>query len=117
MESVKGILVFCNAADFHDYKNIGITCELNQVGKCIINNFNKTIPDSRIRVSLSIIDDIILKISNIDIEEIIENIHDLIRENILYMLSFEKIIRDEQQTDRPILNKIAINNLIILFII
>ena len=30
-----------------------------------------------------------------DIEIIIENIHDL-RENILYMLSFEKIVRDEQ---------------------
>ena len=31
------------------------------------------------------------------------NIHDL-RENILYMLSFEKLVKDEQKTDRPILN-------------
>ena len=104
METVKGMLNFCNAAVFYDYTHIGITCELNQVRKCIINSFHKTIPDSRIRVSLSIIEDIILKINNNDIEDIIENIHDL-RENILYMLSFEKFIRDEQQTDRPDLNE------------
>ena len=95
---------FRNAAVFYDYTDIGITCELNQVRKCIINSFYKTIPDSRIRVSLSKIDDIILKINNNDIDDIIENIHDL-RENIVYMLSFEKLIRDEQQTDRPILNE------------
>ena len=37
-----------------------------------------------------------LKNNNNDIEKIIENIHDL-RKNILYMLSFEKLVRDEQQ--------------------
>ena len=98
------MLNFCNAAVFYDYTDIGITCELNQVRKCIINRFYKTIPDSRIRVSLSIIDDTFLKINDNSIEDIIENIHDL-REKILYMLSFEKLIRDEQQTDRPILNE------------
>ena len=45
-----------------------------------------------------------LKINNNDIEDIMEKIHDL-REKILYMLSFEKLSRDKQQTDRPILNK------------
>ena len=103
METVKVILNFCNAAVFNDYKNIGVICELNEVRKCIINNFYKTSPDSRIRVSLSIIDDIILKINGNDIEIIIQNFHDL-RENLLYLLSFEKMIRDEQQTVRPILN-------------
>ena len=33
----------------------------------------------------------------------IENFPDL-RENILNMLAFEKLIRDEQQTERPVLN-------------
>ena len=99
MESVKGILKFCNAAIFYSYTDVGITCELNQVRKCMIISFYKTIPDSRIRISLSIIDDIILKINNNDIEDIIENIHDL-RENILYMLLFEKLVRDE-----PFLNE------------
>ena len=57
MEKVKDMLSFCTAAVFYDYTDIGITCELNQVQKCIINSFYKTIPDSRIRVSLSKIDD------------------------------------------------------------
>ena len=95
METLKDILNFRNAAVFYDYTNIGKTCELNQVRKCIINSFYKTIPHTRIHVGLSIIDDMILKINNNDIEKILENIHDL-RENILYMLSFEKLVRDEQ---------------------
>ena len=59
MEKVKEMLNFCNAAVFYNYKDIGITCELNQVRKCIINSFYKTSPDSRIRVILTIIDDIL----------------------------------------------------------
>ena len=93
METIKDILNFGNAAVFYDYTNIGITCELNQIRKCIINSFYKTIPHTRIFVNLSIIDDIILKINDNDIENIIENIHDL-GENILYMLSFEKLYKD-----------------------
>ena len=38
----------------------------------------------------------ILKTHDTDIENIIENIHDP-RENVLYMISFEKLVRDEQQ--------------------
>ena len=103
METVKDILNFSNAAVFYDFTNIGITCELNQVRKCINNCFYKIIPDSRIRVTLPIIDDIILKINNNDIENFLENIHDL-REKILFMLAFEKLVRDERQTERPIVN-------------
>ena len=98
METVKDILNFCNNAVFYDYTNIDIMVEMNQLRKGIINNFYGTMPDSRIRASLSTIDDIILKINNNDIEIVIEKNHDL-RENLLYMLSFEKMIRDEQQTD------------------
>ena len=83
METVRDILNFCNAAVFYDYENVGITCELNQVRKCLINSFYKTIPDSRIRVSLSVSDDIISKTHDNDIENIIGNIHDL-KENIKY---------------------------------
>ena len=49
MESVKDIFTFYNAAVFYDYTNIGVTCEMNQVRKCIINSFFKTIPDIGIR--------------------------------------------------------------------
>ena len=103
METTKDILNFCNSAVFFDFKIIGIIEEINQVRKYVINSFYKTIPDSRNRVGLSIIDDIILKINSNEIEKILENIHDL-RENILYMLSFEKFVNDEQETVRIILN-------------
>ena len=99
METVKDILIFCNAAVSYNYTDIEIVCELNHVRKCTINSFYKTIPDSRISVSLSIIDDIILKINDNDIEDILENIHDL-RENIIYMLSFEKVVKDEQLNNK-----------------
>ena len=89
---------------FYDYENIGIICELNPVRTFIIIRIYKTIPDSRIRVSLSIIDDIILKVNDNDIAKILENIHDL-RENILYMLSFEKFIRDEEQSETSARNE------------
>ena len=91
---MKDVLDFCNSAVFYDYKNIGITEELNQVRKFTINSFYKTIPHTRIIVSLSIIDDIIMKINDNDIENIIGNTHYL-RENILYMLSFGKLIKDD----------------------
>ena len=97
METKKDILSFCNEAIYYDYKNIGFVCELNQVRKCIINTFHKTIPGCRIIVALSITDDIFLKIYGNEIGKILENFHDL-SENVLYMLSIDKIIRDEQQT-------------------
>ena len=39
METVEEMLNFDNSAIFYDYTDIGITCELNQVRKCIINSF------------------------------------------------------------------------------
>ena len=99
MEIVKDILNFCNAAIFYDYKDVRHIEELNQVHKCIINNFYKTIPYTRILVSLSIIDDIILKVNYDHVGNNIEKLHDL-KVNTIYMLSFEKTVRDEQQTIR-----------------
>ena len=82
MNIIKDILNFCNDSIFYDYKKIGIVEELNQVRKCLIKSFHKTTRVSRILVSLSLTD-IILKINDNDIVNVIENIHDL-RENILY---------------------------------
>ena len=93
METVKNLLEFTNFAVFYDFKIIGIICELNPVRTFIINRFYKTIPYTRILVSLSIIDDIILKISNNDIGNILDDVHNL-REQILYMLSFEKTSKE-----------------------
>ena len=98
METVKDILNFCNNAVFYDYKNVGIICELNEVHKCTINSFHKTIPYTRILRCLSIIGDMILKINNDNIEIIIEKIHDL-RVNIIYMFSFKKTVRHEEKAE------------------
>ena len=70
---------------------------MNEVRKCIIKSLYKTIPHTRILVSLSIIEDIILKIHDNEIENIVKNILDS-RENVLYMLSFEQLVNDEQET-------------------
>ena len=95
METTKDLLNFCNDAVFYDYKNIGLICEFNPVRTFIFNRFYKTIPYTRILVSLGIIDDIILKIDSDDIENILDDIHGL-RENILYMLSFEKTVNSSE---------------------
>ena len=96
METTKDLISFCNDGVFYDYKNIGIICKLNPVRTFIINRFYKTVPHTRILMSLSIIDDIILKINSGDIEKILNDIHSL-RENIIYMRSCEKTINDEKQ--------------------
>ena len=93
MESIKDILKFCNNALCYDYENIGFVDEINQVRKFIINNFKNTIPHLSIIDTLSLIDDITLKIHNNNFEDVIENIHEL-RESLLYMLSFDKLIKD-----------------------
>ena len=94
METIKDILNFCNAGMFYDYKNIGIIDESNQARKCIFNNFNEILPVTRILITLSIIDVVVLKIHDNEIENVIENIHDL-RANKLYLPSFENVIKAE----------------------
>ena len=85
IEPIKDILNFCNSAVLYDYKNVGVIFELNKVRKCIFNNFHETIPTSKILVSQGIIDDMILKIHDNDLDDIVDKIHDL-RENIIYMI-------------------------------
>ena len=97
METKKHIFNFCNAAVFYDYKNIGNIKELNQAHKCIINNFHRTTPVDRILLlltTISFIDIEILKTHVNVIQNVIENVH-VLREILLYMLSFEKVIREE----------------------
>ena len=93
MKTIKDILNFCNAAIFYDYENDGIIEEIGRVRKCVNDSFFKTIPNTTLLTSVNLIVDLILKINDNEIENIIDNIHNL-RENILYMLSFEKLIKD-----------------------
>ena len=94
METVKDVLKFCNAAIFCDFKNIGIMDELNQARISIINIFHGTIPVNRIIISLSIIDVVSLKTYDNDIEKVFENIDEL-RSAILYMIGFEKVVKED----------------------
>ena len=97
MSSIKDILNFCNAAIFYDYENDGVIDELCRVRKYIIDSFFKKIPNTTLLTNLNLIDDIILKYNDTDIENIIDNFHDL-RENIIYMLTFEKMIKDNNDS-------------------
>ena len=94
METKKDDLNFCNAAVIYDYKDIDVNDKLNRARKCIINDFHETMPIDRILLTLSIIDVVILENHDNDIETFIENIQDL-RENVIYMLSLVKVIREE----------------------
>ena len=81
---MKDILNFCKAAVCYNYKNIVNIDEINQARKCIINNFHETIPVSRILLTLSIIDVVIRKNNDNDIENVIENFHDLRAKKNIY---------------------------------
>ena len=94
METVKVVLNFLNAAIFYEYKNIGIIDEINEARRCIINKFHETIPVERILITPSILNVVTLKVNDFDIQNIIENIHDLIA-NIIYMIGFEKVVKDD----------------------
>ena len=83
-ELKKDILNFCDDAMFYNHKNVEIIGNFNQVRKCIINAFYNTSTYTRIVVCLSIIDFLIFKIVNDDIEKILNSINEL-RENIIYM--------------------------------
>ena len=92
METIKELLIFCNAAVFYEFKNLGIFDEFSQALRDLFNNFDETVTVERILKTLSIIDDIISKITNNDVDEVIDNIRDL-RSNIIYMVGFEKVVK------------------------
>ena len=99
METVKDILTICNAAVFYDYKILAIIDEINPVRKCRINNFHEAILVDRILVSLSIIDVVIFKTNDNDTENVVEKVEDL-KDLILYMLSFEKVVREKEAGEK-----------------
>ena len=92
METIKEILNISNETHWYNYENI---CELNSLRKYLIDYFYDTIPQERLIISLNIIDNIILKTYDDDTQEINYDIFKL-REQILYMLSFQKSIKDDQ---------------------
>ena len=94
METDKAMFKFFIEFIFLDHSKNGIGIEVNILRKYIINRFHKTIPASRMLIVLSLIDDIILKLHNKDLEGIQNDMYDL-RGNVMYMLSFEKVVEEE----------------------
>ena len=88
---IKEISSYCIESYWFDYSNIS---EFNKLHKYLIKNFYDNIPEERLIISLNLIDKIILKIYDNDKEEINNDIFEL-REEILYMLSFQKTIMED----------------------
>ena len=86
IETIKDNLNFCDSAIYFDYNKIGRVLQLSDVRKCNFDNFNETVPESKILECLRIIDDMILKINENEIESIVE-----LREKIIYMIGYKKM--------------------------
>ena len=72
--------------------------QINKLRRYLIEYFYDSIPGERINISLSIFDDVILKINNDKTDDIIKIVHKL-REQFLYMLSFQKTIETDEDSD------------------
>ena len=92
MDTIKEILNISNESHWYDYENMS---ELNSLRKFLIDYFYDTIPQERLLISLNIIGNIILKIYDDDSQEINNEIFKL-REQILYMLSFQKTFKEDE---------------------
>ena len=90
METVKDMMIFCNASLLFDYEKEGIIEEFNLLRNCIIKIFRTKNLTQRVFMSLGIIDEIILKIEDHNVDNIDRYINDL-RENIMYMRLFLKL--------------------------
>ena len=89
MDTIKEILTISNESHWFDYENMS---ELKSLRKYLIDYFYDTIPQERLLIS-NIIDDIILKIY--DNKEVNNDIFKL-GEQILYMLSSERVVKVDQ---------------------
>ena len=94
IETVKDILNFFNCAIFFDYNKIGVVLQLNNVRECIFDNFNETVPKNKILESQAVIDDMISKIHNNELDNMVDKIYDF-REIIKYMIGCKTIAENK----------------------
>ena len=94
MDTIKNIFEIIDEALFYKYEDQKNISDFNRLRKYILKYFYDKIPSERILISLYIIDDIILKIYNDNTNDIIKNVKKL-REEVLYMLSFEKTAKED----------------------
>ena len=94
METDKDMFKFFNEFIFLDNSESGV----DVLRKYIINRFHNTIPPTRILTILSLIDDIILKLHDKNLDGIQDDMYS-VRENVMYMLSFEKFVDENPICD------------------
>ena len=103
MESDKGMFKFFNEFIFIDHSKVGVDVKVNVLRKYNINRFHDTIPPSRKLTTLSLIDSIILKLHDKYLENIQDDMYD-VRENVMYMLSFEKLVEENPVESIKVIN-------------
>ena len=83
---------------FLDHSEGGIDVNVNILRKYIVNRLDKAVPASRILITLSLIDDNFSKLPYKYLEGIQDDMYS-VRENVLYMLSFEKLVGENPTGD------------------
>ena len=71
-----------------------VVLQLSNVRKCIFDNFNKTVPKNKIIETQSIIDDMISKTYNNELDNMVDKIYNL-REIIKYMIGCKSIAENK----------------------
>ena len=98
MESDKDLFNFFNEFTFLDHLEVGVDVNVNILRKYTINRFHESIPSIRILTTLSFLDDVFLKLKYKHLEGIQDDDMYDVRENVMYMVSFEKTV-DENPVD------------------
>ena len=94
---------------FPNHLEVGVDVNVNVLRKYIINRFHEIIPSSRILSTLSLLDDVILKLHDENLERIQDDMYS-VRENVMYMLSFEKKLLVKIQLMKTNKNKLLSKN-------
>ena len=103
METDKDMFGFFNEFIFLNHSKVGIDVNVNILRKYIINRFHEAVPASRVLITLSLIDDIMLKLHNRTFEGIQNDMYD-VRENVMYMVSFEKFVEENPVENINVIN-------------
>ena len=92
------MFLFFNVFIFPDHSVFGSDVKVNDLRKYVINRVFITIPPSRILKTLSLTDDVFLKLHDKNLEGIQDDMYS-VRENVMYMLSFEKFVCENPVCD------------------
>ena len=98
MENYKDMFKIFNEFIFLDHLKVGVDVKVNDLRNFIINRFYQSIPPSRILTTLSLLDDVVLKLHDKNLEGIQHDMYHT-RENVMYMLSFEKFVDNDNNNN------------------